>query len=101
MPGAEIAFNYLGQFDQTLASGEAGGGFWLAEEGHGPEVAAAQVRRHLLEFNAVTGDGRLTMTLVYSPAHHTAATAREIGRRVQDAVARGDWALCATGGRED
>ena len=67
-PQAELLFNYLGQWDQTLAESKR---FGFAR----PIMASAGdqgSRQHLLEINAVIFEGRLRMDWTYADRHEAA-----------------------------
>ena len=67
----EISFNYLGQFDQSLAQATA---FSMAGEPRGQEHSPSSLRRNLLEFNGNVSGGQLHFTCVYSRSMHRRAT---------------------------
>jgi non-ribosomal peptide synthase protein (TIGR01720 family) len=68
---AEIIFNYLGQFDQTLASDAP---FRLARESHGPLYGGTNPRPYLLQVVGSVLGGQLQMTWYYSAQLHATAT---------------------------
>jgi amino acid adenylation domain-containing protein/non-ribosomal peptide synthase protein (TIGR01720 family) len=70
-PHAEVAFNYLGQFDQML---EQSGGMRLAQESSGPERSPQARRSHLLEISASITNGRLQVEWRYSEKLHRQST---------------------------
>ncbi len=62
-PAAELVFNYLGQFDQTLPASSL---FGFAADPAGPGRSPRGRRAHLLEVNALVADGRLQVQWVFS-----------------------------------
>ncbi|RKG72301.1 non-ribosomal peptide synthetase, partial [Corallococcus terminator] len=82
-PKAEVAFNYLGQFD-ALATGA--GGFSLAKESSGPAMGDGGQRGHVLEVNGLVVGGRLEVTWTYSEALHTRATVEGLARAYTEAL---------------
>jgi len=75
---AEIAFNYLGQFDTAL---EAGSGLSLALESPGPVRSPRARRRHLMEIDGVIAAGRLHLAWTFSPARHCRQRIEELAER--------------------
>ena len=73
----EVAFNYLGQFDQAVAATPH---FRALGEGGGMERSPASHRSHLLEFSAKILGGRLLVECGYSEKRHTRATAEKLVR---------------------
>jgi non-ribosomal peptide synthase protein (TIGR01720 family) len=71
LPQAEVSFNYLGQFDQSL---EETGLFKLAPERGGASVRGDATRSHLLEVTGRVSGGRLSVTWVYSERVHRRQT---------------------------
>jgi amino acid adenylation domain-containing protein/non-ribosomal peptide synthase protein (TIGR01720 family) len=67
LPKAEVAFNYLGQFDQAF---DAGSWFAPASEPTGPWSSPRQPRRHALFVFASVEAGRLRFGWAFSPALH-------------------------------
>ena len=84
--GAQVSFNYLGQFDQVVSnapevsSANGGGGegerllFGVAEESSGAQVNMANERRQELEINAMVVGGRLQVAWTYSAARYRRQT---------------------------
>jgi non-ribosomal peptide synthase protein (TIGR01720 family) len=79
--GAQVSFNYLGQFDQVVgeSSGERGGGgeqkmFAMAGESSGAQVNMKNERRQELEINAMVVGGRLQVGWTYSEARYRRET---------------------------
>ncbi|UFP96150.1 non-ribosomal peptide synthetase [Gloeobacter morelensis] len=71
LPQAEIRFNYLGQFDQTLPESSI---FKLAHEPSGPIHHLQAQRCHLIEVDSLIIEGRLQMNWTYSANRHRPAT---------------------------
>src|SRR6266851_3182350 len=66
LPHADIVFNYLGQFDQTL-----GGKNWqIASEFSSADRSSTSARFHLLEVNSHIGNRCLHVVWNYSSVHH-------------------------------
>jgi non-ribosomal peptide synthase protein (TIGR01720 family) len=63
LPRPEVAFNYMGQFDQVLA---AGARFRLARESSGPSLAPQGPRPFPLEIYGMVVEGRLAFDWEYS-----------------------------------
>jgi amino acid adenylation domain-containing protein/non-ribosomal peptide synthase protein (TIGR01720 family) len=66
--GSDIAFNYLGQFDQMLTGTPL---IRVAEESSGPHQGAGNRRSHLIEILSLVFDGSLRMEWHYHPACHS------------------------------
>ncbi|AKT37645.1 amino acid adenylation domain-containing protein [Chondromyces crocatus] len=92
MPGSQILFNYLGQFDQRLADAPA---LRVARESSGPHMAPGALRSHLLEINGRVVDGQLHVDWGYSDNLHDARTIEQLAARFTEAL-RGFCALSAT-----
>jgi amino acid adenylation domain-containing protein/non-ribosomal peptide synthase protein (TIGR01720 family) len=71
LPSTEVVFNYLGQFDQTLAESSL---FKLAHESTGSSNSLRNYRTHLLSFTAYVVGGQLQLSCVYSKAVHRQST---------------------------
>jgi amino acid adenylation domain-containing protein/non-ribosomal peptide synthase protein (TIGR01720 family) len=71
LPAAQLVFNYLGQFDQTLADPAL---LRFAAESPGPLRSPAGERFHLLDVGAGIRRDRLVVTWKYSPRHHRRST---------------------------
>ncbi|RKI08338.1 amino acid adenylation domain-containing protein, partial [Corallococcus praedator] len=82
-PKAQVAFNYLGQFD-ALATGA--GGFTLAKESSGPVMGEGGQRGHVLEVNGLVVGGQLEVTWTYSEGLHTRATVEALARAYTEAL---------------
>ena len=70
-PGAEVAFNYLGQLDQALP---ASSGLAPARESAGPARAPEGRRPHLLDLLGFVVGGRLRFDWTYNPGVHRRET---------------------------
>jgi amino acid adenylation domain-containing protein/non-ribosomal peptide synthase protein (TIGR01720 family) len=71
LPEPEVAFNNLGQLDQSLGGGSR---FAPAPESTGPSQSPRARRSHLVEVNALVLDGRLRVDWNYSANLHAAET---------------------------
>lgn len=67
MPGADISFNYLGQFDQVL---DASSPFQPAREDKGPERDPQTKRENLIDVTASVAGDRLHINFTYSEKIH-------------------------------
>jgi len=76
---SEVAFNYLGQFDQVFA---AGGPFWPAEESAGPTQAADLKRVYVFEINGKVTAGVLRFGWTYSRNLHRRETVEYLAARL-------------------
>ncbi|MBD2120463.1 non-ribosomal peptide synthetase [Trichocoleus sp. FACHB-262] len=70
-PQAEILFNYLGQFDATLAASSL---FRMATIDTGATRSPQAQRQYLLEVNALVLEGRLQLDWTYNPQTHALPT---------------------------
>lgn len=78
LPPAEVRFNYLGQFDQTLSGSSF---FKLTREPCGPTRDRRGVRPYLIDvFGSVVG-GELQMDWTFSENVHRRATIEELAER--------------------
>lgn len=71
LPQAEISFNYLGQFDQTISGNQF---FKPAAEPVGPTRALHARRKYLIEVTGGVTRHRLQMRLTYSEGVHARST---------------------------
>jgi amino acid adenylation domain-containing protein/non-ribosomal peptide synthase protein (TIGR01720 family) len=71
LPQAEVAFNYLGQFDQALPEDSP---FGPARESRGSDRSARGERSYVLEINGGVAGGRLGLEWVYSENLHRRGT---------------------------
>jgi non-ribosomal peptide synthase protein (TIGR01720 family) len=83
LPRAEVSFNYLGQFDQTL---EVEGGLALASEAGGRARREDDVRPYLLDVNCVVTGGRLRVTWTYSEHFHERRTVESLAQNFLEAL---------------
>jgi amino acid adenylation domain-containing protein/non-ribosomal peptide synthase protein (TIGR01720 family)/FkbM family methyltransferase len=83
--GAEISFNYLGQFDQMFSESSP---FVIAQESAGAERSLEGSRRHLIEINAMVVGGKLRIGWGYSNAIHDEATIENLARNYVEALRR-------------
>ncbi|HEX7243015.1 MAG TPA: condensation domain-containing protein, partial [Longimicrobiaceae bacterium] len=82
-PRAEVAFNYLGQWDAGTPGEPL---FRMTREPAGPSRAPANPRRHLLEVNAAVGGGELRVSWTYGTETHREETVRALAGRYTDAL---------------
>lgn len=71
LPKAEVVFNYLGQFDQTLSESSL---LKLSQEPIGPQSSLENNRSYLLSFNSFVVGGQLQLNCTYSQAVHCQTT---------------------------
>jgi amino acid adenylation domain-containing protein/non-ribosomal peptide synthase protein (TIGR01720 family) len=90
----QIVFNYLGQFDQTLASD---GPFAAARHDLGAMVSARRARDFRLELNGQVAGGELSFALDYSRDEFDRATVEGAARAIEAAL-RDVIAHCTTPG---
>jgi len=83
MPGAEVSFNYLGQFDQVLAEDTL---FRLASEDCGPMRSPQGNRQHLLDINGIISDGQLRISWTYSQNIHRHETIQMLAKKFLQAL---------------
>lgn len=74
LPRAEIAFNYLGQFDQVLPANVP---FQIAKESRGRERGLENAREHLISVNCSILEGRLQVAWIYSEKIHRTETIKK------------------------
>jgi amino acid adenylation domain-containing protein/non-ribosomal peptide synthase protein (TIGR01720 family) len=82
-PQAEVSFNYLGQFDQTLP------GMFLfgpAAKSCGPTRSPRRHRRHLLDITAGVMQGHLQLAWTYSVHLHQRATIEQLAHAFIEAL---------------
>ncbi|WP_375497265.1 amino acid adenylation domain-containing protein [uncultured Nostoc sp.] len=75
---AEVAFNYLGQFDQVLPESSL---FSFAQESSGSTKNLQSKRTHLLEINGGIYQGNLEMSWFYSSQLHRQTTIEVLAQR--------------------
>ena len=81
--GAELCFNYLGQFDQVLVKSAP---FRVAMESAGPNRSLRGGRRYLLEINAGVINGKLHIDWTYSGEIHAQSTIENLAGRYIEAL---------------
>jgi amino acid adenylation domain-containing protein/non-ribosomal peptide synthase protein (TIGR01720 family) len=81
--GAEVRFNYLGQFDGTLP---AKAGFALAGESAGPIQSPTTRRGHLLEIDGRVVEGKLRFDWTFGTTIHRRETIEALAARFLDAL---------------
>ena len=81
-PDAEIAFNYLGQFEA-----DAGAGFFsVAEESTGESQCLDGTRPHAVDINGLVSDGALTLSLSYSSQQYRPETMESLAQGFETAL---------------
>jgi amino acid adenylation domain-containing protein/non-ribosomal peptide synthase protein (TIGR01720 family) len=83
LPQAEVNFNYLGQFDQTVSQPA---GFGPAAESTGSTRTAEGRRMHLLEINGGIADGELSLAWNYSQNLHRRSTIEQMAQRYLESL---------------
>lgn len=83
MPQAEISFNYLGQFDQTLERSDV---FAFAPEDSGQARGPENRRQYLLDLNLMVIRGKLQANWSYSEEVHSRETMDKIARRYMECL---------------
>jgi amino acid adenylation domain-containing protein/non-ribosomal peptide synthase protein (TIGR01720 family) len=83
LPEAQIAFNYLGQFDASLPEASL---FSLADAPTGSTHSSLEPRRHLLEINGNVMGGHLHLSWQYSRAIHHHETIQGLAQRFLEAL---------------
>jgi amino acid adenylation domain-containing protein/non-ribosomal peptide synthase protein (TIGR01720 family) len=91
-PGADVAFNYLGQFDQTIGALAL---FAPAREGVGASRSPRAKRRHRLEVNALVSAGSLTVTWIYGEGDYRRSGIETLARGFEEEL-RAVLAHCRT-----
>ncbi|MDQ3790761.1 MAG: condensation domain-containing protein, partial [Actinomycetota bacterium] len=82
-PPAEVAFNYLGQFDQTVRAARR---FTPSDDPTGPDTSPAAERAYLLELDVSVINGQLRMYWTYSPASLRPETVEALAERYRTLV---------------
>ncbi len=77
LPPAEVSFNYLGQFDQSLAEADA---FAMARDPIGDFRNPAGERQHPLDVFGHVVEGRLEIGWIYSDQVHLETTVERLAR---------------------
>ena len=70
----EISFNYLGQFDQDLRSGD----FTISEYSPGQAVSPGLERQYTMNINGMIAGGKLTLSLDYNKEEYCKETIEKI-----------------------
>jgi amino acid adenylation domain-containing protein/non-ribosomal peptide synthase protein (TIGR01720 family) len=83
LPQAEISFNYLGQFDQTMSGNQT---FKPAEEPVGPTRALRARRKYLIEVTGGVTRHRLQMRLTYSEDVHARSTIERLAQGIAQSL---------------
>jgi len=83
LPSPEVSFNYLGQTDQLRS---AGGRLRMASESTGAVRDGQQLRKHLLEINALVVEGQLRIDWTFSHAWHQRQTIENVAQAFIDAI---------------
>ena len=83
LPQAQVNFNYLGQFDQTVGQSS---GFSPAPESTGPTRTAEGRRMHVLEINGGISDGELSLAWNYSQNLHHRSTVEQMAQRYLESL---------------
>ncbi len=90
MPGAEVSFNYLGQFDQALPEASP---FAFARESAGPGYSPRARRAYALDVQASVRGGRLRVRFAYGEQRFERATIEALAERFLERL-RGLVAHC-------
>ena len=77
LPGAEVSFNYLGQFDQVLSGASP---FRPALEYSGPSRTSTGTRSYLIDITARVVEGQFRASWTYSENIHERATLDRLAR---------------------
>lgn len=77
LPQPEVVFNYLGQFDQSLADSSL---FKLAAQASSGHRSPQALRSHLLEINGAVIGGNLRLDWTYSKALHQQITIERLAQ---------------------
>jgi non-ribosomal peptide synthase protein (TIGR01720 family) len=83
LPPPEISFNYLGQFDQSLAEGSH---FSVARESSGPVYSPHNKRPWLLQVDGYVQESQLRLAFVFSKNVHRTATIEHLAHEVLRAL---------------
>jgi amino acid adenylation domain-containing protein/non-ribosomal peptide synthase protein (TIGR01720 family) len=83
LPRPEVAFNYMGQFDQTLDDASP---FRLARESCGPSQAPEGPRPFPLEIYGMVSEGRFTLDWEYSANVFARSTVESLARGYERAL---------------
>ena len=83
LPKPEISFNYLGQFDQVVASS---GLFRMATNQRGSHFSNEAVREHLIDITGAVTDGQLHLTWMYNETIHDRNTIEAVAQDYMKAL---------------
>jgi amino acid adenylation domain-containing protein/non-ribosomal peptide synthase protein (TIGR01720 family) len=83
IPQSEVVFNYLGQFDQTLAESSL---FKFATDSCGATRSLQNNRNELLEINSLVVDDQLQIDWTYSQTLHSRSTIAVLSEGFVDAL---------------
>ncbi|MBE2225619.1 MAG: non-ribosomal peptide synthetase, partial [Anaerolineae bacterium] len=83
LPQAEISFNYLGQFDQTMPASNS---FSLVQNASGPVRSPRGMRRYLIDILGIMSNGQLHFNWIYSENLHERSTIEELAWDFIDAL---------------
>ena len=83
LPRAEVVFNYLGQFDQSLQRSAL---FDLSSHSPGPTLSPRAQRTHVLEITGLVTGGQLRFSWAYSENLHHRSSIEELSRGFLDAL---------------
>lgn len=94
--GAQISFNYLGQFDADIA----GASFAIADGRKGQDVAASFISQYDWDISGLVADGQLRMDLLYSREQYLPATMERMMDTYRECLVSLIDYCCAYNGRE-
>jgi amino acid adenylation domain-containing protein/non-ribosomal peptide synthase protein (TIGR01720 family) len=83
LPQAQVIFNYLGQFDQSISPSSL---FAFAQESSGLAHSLKGRRSHLLEINGMVSQGQLQLTWSYSQKLHARTTIEKLAEDYIEAL---------------
>ncbi|AFZ17608.1 non-ribosomal peptide synthetase [Allocoleopsis franciscana] len=83
LPQAEVIFNYLGQFDQTLSESSL---FGLTQESSGLARSLRGKRSHLLEIDGLVSQGQLQLKWSYNHKVHRRSTIETLAQGFVEAL---------------
>jgi non-ribosomal peptide synthase protein (TIGR01720 family) len=83
LPQAEISFNYLGQFDQTMPASNS---FSLVQNASGPVRSPRGMRRYLIDILGIMSNGQLYFNWIYSENLHQRSTIEDLAWDFIDAL---------------
>jgi non-ribosomal peptide synthase protein (TIGR01720 family) len=82
LPAAQIGFNYLGQADGAMEEGL----FGMAQENTGQAASPHRPRPYVLEMNALTTEGQLSLEWSYSQRLHRRETVERLSQMYVEAL---------------